>query len=178
VPKFPTTRFRGLLLQADMARSPQRRGALLEDAVALLFGAIPGVLVDGRNQANFADNEEIDITCWNDTRISEVHFLMAPFLIECKNWKSPIGGGEIAYFAAKLQTRGLTRGVIVSGCGVAGTTVPLKGAHQSLHQAISHGTHIFVLSRNHLDSIRSASDLSRLLREQSMKIGQRGMPID
>src|SRR6266480_5101281 len=98
MPNFPRVKVQRLFTAADNATIKQKRGALLEMAIRLLFETVPGVEAEESNVINAANTEEVDIVFWNERRERGLYFLETPFLAECKNWSGKVRGQEIVYF--------------------------------------------------------------------------------
>lgn len=80
-----------------------RKGALLEEALADLLRTIPGFEQVDRNREN--ETEEIDILVRNASPDEFWRKAGAYILVECKNWSKPVGAREAREFMAKLERR-------------------------------------------------------------------------
>ena len=90
------------------------QGRALEDLICYVLGQVPGVAITHRNELNAFDTEEIDVAIWNDGHPDGFFFLPNIVLVECKNWSSRVGSGELSWFEAKLRSRGLAFGVLIA----------------------------------------------------------------
>lgn len=82
---------------------PQKKGALLERVMNLLFRAIPGF---GEVTANLrTDSEEIDIVVRNSSTDLLWSKESQYFFGECKNWSKPSGAPQARDFLSKLETK-------------------------------------------------------------------------
>lgn len=84
-------------------RDPHRKGALLEDLMALVFGSIAGFTDIKRNVRS--DLEEIDIIFRNESEDPLWRNEGSYILVECKHWTRPVGARELREFASKLKRR-------------------------------------------------------------------------
>jgi CheY-like chemotaxis protein len=85
------------------ASDANRKGALLEELVALLFKTIRGFHVATIRRRN--EVEEIDVLVRNESHDPFWRGESRYFLVECKNWTRPVDGPELADFARKLENR-------------------------------------------------------------------------
>lgn len=81
-----------------------RKGALLEELLLLLFKSIPGFeKAEARRQNK---DEEIDLTIPNESKDPFwAHERSSYFLGECKNWSKPVGPDELDRLRAKVKRR-------------------------------------------------------------------------
>jgi len=94
---------RGRWEQLGRERDANRKGALLEEVVALVFKTLPGFAhVDTRRRS---ETEEIDILVRNESEDPLWAKEGTYFLVECKNWSSRVGAPELREFRTKLEQR-------------------------------------------------------------------------
>jgi len=163
--RISQSRVRRYFQQADAASTTTEKGAALEALVAYLFETIPGVRVTERNEYSVFDTEEIDVAFWNERvagGLSSVEFPQI-LIIECKNWSKPVSSMEVAWFIMKLWGRGRRFGILVAAKGITGNPHDLNRSHQLIARALAQGTHILVLTREDLLTLRSSDGLVRLL---------------
>jgi CheY-like chemotaxis protein len=83
---------------------PNRKGALLEDLVALLLRTIPGFHRVWTRRKN--DTEEIDVIVSNES--TDPLWVKEPstyILVECKHWSKPVGVAELRNFLHKVARK-------------------------------------------------------------------------
>lgn len=90
---------------SEHAKSPKDRGDRLEDLICAIFGMCkPDLEIVERNLRRH--DEELDVVISNHVRDSFWSSLQSPLLfVECKNWSSPVGAGELRIFAEKIRER-------------------------------------------------------------------------
>lgn len=172
--KFPTARIRKLFADADNAPSNQRRGALLETAMRVLFETIPGVEVAESNVLNAANTEEVDIVFWNERRGKGLYFLEAPFLAECKNWSGKVPGHEVVYFKNTMRGRCCRDGILIAAQGITGNPGKLTEAHYEISIAAREGQRILVLTRHEIEAFTSHGELVALLKKRVLEVTLKG----
>jgi CheY-like chemotaxis protein len=89
--------------QLRAEQDPHRKGALLEDFVAILFKSIPGF--ERTETRRRSDEEEIDITIPNESSDPYWQRESQYFLGEVKNWSSRVDPKELAHLRAKMTDR-------------------------------------------------------------------------
>jgi CheY-like chemotaxis protein len=87
---------------ARNATDSARKGRLLEDLLELLFKQIPGFVVSARRRSV---DEEFDLVVRNESPDPFWAKDGQYFLVECKNWTSKVGPGELDRFIGKLERR-------------------------------------------------------------------------
>lgn len=84
-------------------KQPNRKGALLEELVRLLFKATPGFESVQTRLRN--ESEEIDIVIDNSARTGP-WAKESPYLLgECKNWSGSVEASDYEVFASKLENK-------------------------------------------------------------------------
>lgn len=89
--------------QLRAEQDPHRKGALLEDFVAILFKSIPGF--ERTETRRRSDEEEIDITIPNESSDPYWQRESQYFLGEVKNWSGKVDPKELAHLRAKMIDR-------------------------------------------------------------------------
>ncbi|HEV3340612.1 MAG TPA: restriction endonuclease [Pirellulales bacterium] len=168
--RLPIGRVLDLLAQADASSSSPVRGSLLEQAIAELLGTVPGVEVAARNVKCVANTEEIDLLCWNERRKTGLYYLETPFLVECKNWGTPVGGAQIVNFANSMRSRACRDGILVASHGITGEHGTLTEARFELAMALRGGQRILVITREEIAALMTAADLSRLFKRKILDL--------
>jgi restriction endonuclease len=131
-----------------------------------LLGRVPGVELEQRNTLNAFGSEEVDVAFFNGKSRNGLHFLPHLILVECKNWSTPVGSQEVAYFASVLQHRCCEYGILVAASGITGDPQELTKAHFEIAQAQVQGYRILVLTREELEHLASTDELVRLLKQK------------
>lgn len=93
-------------LWKDVRTAPDanRKGALLEDLLLLIFKSIPGFEKAETRRRN--KDEEIDLLIPNESKDPFwVNEHSSYFLGECKNWSKPVGPDEFDRFVGKISRR-------------------------------------------------------------------------
>jgi hypothetical protein len=148
------------------ALSSSERGTRLEDLIAAVFTAIPGVEVRARNARSFFDNEELDLVMTNSREEGGLPMVGPFFSVECKNWSHPVGSTELSWFATKLRRSNQELGVLVAANGITGTQVGLTAAHFEAATALAEGQQILILTLPELSWLSSGEELAELLIEK------------
>jgi CheY-like chemotaxis protein len=94
---------RDLWRQCLSEKDPHRKGAVLEDLVALLFKSIPGFERTETNRSSI--DEEIDVTIPNESPDEFWRKAGQYVVAECKNWTKPVGPDELDRFRNKIKRR-------------------------------------------------------------------------
>lgn len=113
--------FRALLELVHSAESFRDKGESLEDFAFALFLLLPGC-VPRRNVLDIDLAFESDIVVRNLDRSANLtaELLGRHFLVECKNWRKPIGVSEVGYFLYRMRLTHAQFGIIFSETGVSG----------------------------------------------------------
>lgn len=156
---------------------PVARGRALEDLVCYLIDTVPGVEVTERNRLNPAHSQEIDIAAWNDQAPNGFWFLPPILLFECKNWTRPVGSNEVAWFDAKVRSRGLDLGILVAAQGVTGDAERRTAAHAQIAAALHESRRLVVISLEELAPLRDSRELVALLKRKLTSLAARGTSI-
>jgi hypothetical protein len=126
-------RLEELTQAVDAGKTPDEKGRSLEELVAMLFGTIPGFVVNDRRVRT--ETEEIDIIVLNNSEDPRFKREQAVILIECKNWSSKCGKNEFADLSYKIRNRRgrCSLGFLISWNGFAGTITKeiLRESHES-----------------------------------------------
>jgi hypothetical protein len=142
------------------------RGRALEDLIAGVFAAIPGVEVRARNAKSVFENEELDLVMANRGASDGLPFPGSYFSVECKNWSRPVGSTEVSWFATKLRRTSQSFGVLVAANGVTGRPADLTAAHFEAATALNEGQAVVVLTLKELRWLCSGEELANLLTEK------------
>jgi hypothetical protein len=107
---------RALVWALDEPKDPNSKGQRLEWLTAYLAGTLSGARArKGFNSLGFA--------CEHDVVVTKSHGPALPggstaMLIECKNWKDPLGAAHVGYFLGRMKYVGAGLGVLVAKSGI------------------------------------------------------------
>lgn len=93
-----------LWLQVQAAKNPQKKGALLEELLLILWRSVAGFEKTSRNQQN--QDEEIDLVVMNQSSDEFWRKESSFFLVECKNWTTKVDPKEIDRLSQKVERKG------------------------------------------------------------------------
>jgi hypothetical protein len=146
--------------------NPERKGRLLEEMIAGLFGSVPGLALDGEDVVNAFQSEEVDLIFWNEQHDLGFRFLDCPLIVECKGWSHPVAGREVRYFATELKDKGRRNGVFVALNGITGDEQNLTAAFFHVAAAMIEGVQVLVLDGEELARLTHAEDLIPIFRRK------------
>lgn len=164
MPRISRTTIRNFFAQADAATTKADKGRYLEDLACYLFELVPGISVALRNPKNTYDTEEIDVALFNDQHSRGFKFLNFLILVECKNWSSPVGSMEVAWFITKIRNRSLDFGILIAANGITGNDEDKKQAHDVVSKALAAGIRIIVLTRTEIEGLRTTDELAKMVK--------------
>lgn len=153
------------------------QGRALEDLICYVFEQVPGISITKRNEMNAFQTEEIDVALWNDGHPDGLFFLPNIVLVECKNWSSAVGSGEVNWFDSKLRNRGLNFGVLVATNGITGNAEDLTAAHAVVASALREGRRLVVLRTQEIAALTDSTELVRLIKEKLCELAVRGTVV-
>ncbi|SCX31674.1 restriction endonuclease [Agrobacterium rosae] len=153
------------------------QGRALEDLVAYLFGLVPGVSITRRNVMNVFDTEEIDVAFWNEKNPSGLPFLPDIILVECKNWSSRVGSGEVNWFDTKLRNRGMEFGILVATRGITGHAADLNAAHKIVSDALKEKRRLIVISAPEILAMSDTDQMITLIKQKLCDLAVMGALI-
>ncbi|MCZ9341222.1 restriction endonuclease [Streptomyces sp. TRM76130] len=160
---FNPVRLRGHLRAASNSNATaQARGRAYEDALTYLFDSLPGCTTR-RNSLNKFESEEIDIIVANHRFADGLKMLPPIFLVECKNWSSPVDSSTISIFLQKIENRACRVGILVAASGVTGDAENLKSAHHQASLALARGIILILLTSRDLRRLASPNEFVSLL---------------
>jgi hypothetical protein len=145
------------------ASTTMEKGDALEDLIAYLFELIPGISITQRKQRNPGGVGEIDIAFWNDGPPEGLRQFDKFILIESKNWTQRVGYPEIVLFNEKLESRGMTFGIMVAAAGITGDAAGRTDAHHALFSFLRSGREILILTKAEIIALRTTEELVDLL---------------
>jgi hypothetical protein len=164
-------------LAADTTKAVNERGKALEELLTLLMAEVPGVTVFATNSLDVFRSQEVDLVLANNQHEDGLVSFGREVLVECKNWKDPVGASEVAWLYTKLRTRGLSHGILVAMNGITGDGFARTSANSILAHALSEQIRIVVLTRVDLEAVHQGSDLTHLCRQRELALlSTRGLP--
>lgn len=157
----------------DRANNPVNsiyvRGRAFEDILEHVFNAVPGCDVQ-RNSLNRFMSEEVDLSVMNFRDSDGLRALPEIFLVECKNWSSPVDSDTVNGFASKIRHRGCTLGVLAAANGVTGNPHEKTSAYQSAALALVEHTRILLLTTADLNALTCTKDIVTILHRRFLDL--------
>lgn len=141
--------FKGILERIKKAITTDEKKKSLEDLAEVIINQIDDLKVIDRNLRSSA--EEIDLLIGNESKEMFWVRLGSPILLECKNWKIPVGSKEIRDFAGKIESAGVTTGILIAPNGITGDEY--KDARSLIRENRIKGKHIIVIENEDLIEI-------------------------
>ncbi len=166
MPALNVARLEALFHACDNAATSHDKGRAFEDLIADLFSQVPGMEIVQRDVLNAFHTEEVDIALWNEREPDGLYFLPYQLLVECKNWSSPVGSAEVAYFISRMVERGCDHGFLFAANGISGDPTERTRARFQIATALARGLKVIVLSRSDVELLTSTEDLVRLVKQR------------
>lgn len=151
--------------ESESQKTNQDKGEALEKLAAYLLLLIPGWL-PLRNMQDEKQTAEIDLVVRN---VYPNGNLMADifgryFIVECKNWKKPVGARDVGYFLNKIRLSHATFGIIFSHEGITGEGEEERAAKELTRRAFHEDKSVcIVISRKDLESLKKGDTTFRSL---------------
>jgi len=161
----------------ENAATTTEQGRALEDLVCYLFGLVPGVSITRRNVMNVFDTEEIDVAFWNEKSPLGLPFLPDIILVECKNWSSRVGSGEVNWFDTKLRNRGMEFGILIATRGITGHGGDLTAAHKIVADALREKRRLIVISAPEILALTDTDEIVVLIKRKLCDLAVMGALI-
>lgn len=141
--------FESLLDRVNSPTNAKEKGDRLEDLGVYLFLLIPG-LVPRRNLLEETLAFETDIVVRNLIPNGNVvaDLLGRHFLVECKNWESPVGVKDIGYFLYRMRLTHARFGIIMAKNGITGDKEQEKAAYSLIRKAFHEDGNVCVVIDN------------------------------
>ncbi len=141
-----------------------KKGKMLEIISKNLFSSLIGLqLLKDRFKTK---SSELDLVYRILDHDNPFHEMFGQYLIiECKNWKDPVGAPVIRSFVGNLQSVNVTGGILIAKKGISGQNHKKK-LHAELEIAKAyhrHGITIIVLTENDLKEIADGANLIKIL---------------
>lgn len=166
MPAYSQKVIQQFLQQVDHASSASAKGKALEDLTCYLFEKMPGIGAPARNQLNKFESEEIDIAFLNEQHPAGLKHFNPFLLVECKNWSSPVGSLEVAWFLQKIARRALDFGILIAAQGITGSAEDGKQAHKIVSDFLAKGIRLVVITRAEIETFKTTKDLVTLIKKK------------
>ena len=157
----------------DTSRPSHYRGKIYENLLTYVIESVPGCYVE-RNSLNCFGTEEADITVSAERVKGGFESLPELFIVECKNWSSPVDSTTLGYFVNVLADRGCTLGVLAAANGITGNQEHRTRAHAIGQAALVRGIRVLLITSDDLATLRGPADLVALLRRRNVKLTSSG----
>jgi len=155
-----TDSFSQMLDAISLARTNDEKKIALELFAARTFDSDPRIRTKYRNLRT--RSSEIDLLCITEAPARDFWSdIGRHFLVECKNWKKPVGAKEVRDFLGKLQKTRISFGVFFSRLGITGVAHGTD-AYLEIHSAYDRDGIIVALVT--LSDIENCSDFGEVLR--------------
>jgi CheY-like chemotaxis protein len=145
--------------RAQTEANKNRKGALLEDLLAMVFKAIPGFEQTTTNRHSI--DEEIDVVIRNESTDPFWSKQGSYLLGECKNWSTTVDRKEFDAFRSKLRRR--------SGQSCFGFFVSMNGFTEGFRTARDtareSGEVVIMIDRNDINALVQNSNRNSKLKE-------------
>lgn len=163
-------------VRAALARNDTyAKGQALERAVKSLLRSVPGIIDISQRVVDAFASEEIDLVVYNEHLPGGLPFPSGVFLVECKNWSTPVGADHIRLFGAKLRERGLSLGVLVAANGITSGRDQRSAGNAAIADHLMAGVQILVITVDQLECLHSTEELCALMIQRLMElVGTRG----
>jgi len=169
--KYSRTTIRRYLRASDTAPMAPAKGALLETLAKYLFSKIAGVSFHDRNVLDGPRAHELDVVFWNNQPKSDLFFLGAVIIVECKNTGHPVSARDVGWYVRKLQDNGCDHGILLALSGITGERDGRNNAYSEVIGALTRDRiRILVLSRGDILSLRQPADLVRMLKQKLLQL--------
>lgn len=149
--------------KVEVATTNQEKKESLEDLGEYLLESLAGWKCVGTGLRT--GTSELDLVMENSNRVDPFLMKMGPnILVECKNWRRPVGSEEIRDFGRDLQKRRIEYGILISREGITGDPGGRKDARGELWDFFRDGTCILVLSLGDILEVANGAHLIAILR--------------
>jgi hypothetical protein len=151
------------LARTKKARTNEEKKESLEGLAKILFEAIPFLSFKYSNLRTAS--AEIDLVFvyrgFKETTVFDE--LGRYFLVECKNWKDPVGAKHVRDFVGKMKSSKVKLGALVAPKGVTGacdSADALREIHRTYDQD---DLFVVVIAEEHLESVKKGENFYELL---------------
>lgn len=144
--------------------NPQKKGKILEEYVSSLFSGIKGLRIVKKHARLSA--EEIDLIIENHMESFLTKEWGTRIIIECKNWSSKVGVGEINNLYAKMKALSpdVKTSILISVNGISGNSY--RDAKLRIREYRKEGRYILVLDGKDLERIEAGETIIRVIRDK------------
>jgi hypothetical protein len=164
---YSRKRLDAMLLAIDQSETADAKGDALEILSTYLFEKLRGVSLLRRNILDAPRAHELDIAFWNDQPRSELAFLDAVLVVECKASDRPVGSEEVGWFVRKLQDRGAHHGILIALNGITGSSSEVTSAHSEVLGALLRDKiKVLLVTRAEIITLSCSADLADLLKQK------------
>ncbi|MGW4367013.1 restriction endonuclease [Nocardia takedensis] len=166
------------LRRARSATDTDAQGKAYEALAAYLFESIPGCFTD-RDLTSYFRTEQIDVAVANNKQLDGLFALPHVFLIECKNWSSPVDSSTLGYFINILRSRGVEVGILIAANGITGDAQDKTNAHALGISALKDGIKVLILTTEDIEKLTTSADLVELIIRRFLRaygVGGLGAP--
>lgn len=158
------------LESARKAETNADKKTTLEKLAKMLFESIPFLTCKFTNIRTASS--EIDLVIqykgWIETTVFDD--LGTYFLVECKNWKEPVGAKHVRDFIQKIEKSMLNLGVLIAPQGVTGANQGMD-ALREIHSAFDRlGLYVVVVRLDQLRAIEEGADFYQILEEEIARL--------
>jgi hypothetical protein len=146
------------------------RGRALEQLVADMFVAVPGISVADRNVLSGQGDAELDLLLTNVPTDGGLDAFGRDILVECKSSQDPLSSRDVNHFATQAKLRDLRWSIIVSLAGLTGDVEDLRAAQQVVRDNAASRCGILLIVEHELRAIRSAAHLVNVVERKRQKM--------
>ncbi len=169
--RYSQRRIQEYIEQSDNADTADAKGNILEELARYIFEKVPGISFYKKNILDGRRAHEIDVVFWNPQNVSELCFLDAILITECKNLARPVGSADIGWFVRKLQDRGATCALLISLSDITGSQNGVSSAHSEVLSALVRDRiKLIILTRQEILALCETKNLVELIREKMLKL--------
>jgi hypothetical protein len=161
---FEPSQLRQLFEAAAKEPTSSLRGQAYERAIRYIFES-SGCLVEA-NQTNVLGAEEVDLGVGN---LTAMPLLPKIFIVECKDWDSPVDSRTVGYFINIVRNRSLELGIVVAPKGMTGSDDDLTYAQSLGLAAAAQNIKIIVLTSSDLSEIQCITEFVELLHRRYLR---------
>jgi hypothetical protein len=149
------------------------RGKALEDLVADMFAAVPGISIADRNVLSGQGDAELDLLLANAPTDGGLDAFGRDILVECKSSQDPLSSRDLNHFATQAKLRDLRWSIVVSLAGLTGDEEDLRAAQQVVRDNATSRCGILLIVEHELRAIRSAAHLVNVVERKRQKMVSR-----
>ena len=151
------------------------KGNTLEDLATYLTLLIPG-WIPQRNVMTKYNEFESDIIVSDRTQAANLNAELfgRHILVECKNWKDPVGVQDVGYFLYRMILTRTKFGILFASNGITGSSEKSQGrdaATSLIHRAFAHNGYIcIVLSTKDLHELKNGQSFWTMIVEKAEEV--------